>query len=181
MARYKILASGEERMQERLGEIFPDTAFDWRDPLPEALVSFLGLELIVPPAPPVLTEAQLLDAAKKLKNTEINNSRLAANLTSFTFANKVIARDDLSRDDISSTNGYVAVHGELPPGWPGAWKAVDNTYVLIPDVATWNLFYATMFAQGAANFAKSEGLKAALAAATTLEEVAAISWNPPEE
>jgi len=88
----------------------------------------------------------------------------------------VIACDPLSRSDIDGINGYVATRGEMPPNWVGGWKAVDNSIVSIPDVVTWNAFFDSMIAQGQANFAKSEGLKAQLNAATTPEQVAAITW-----
>jgi hypothetical protein len=120
--------------------------------------------------------AQALDAAKAAKNAEINEARATANRTSFAYAGKAIACDALSRGDIDGTNGYIALYGAMPPGFPGGWKAIDNTYVAIPDVDTWKAFYTAMFAQGAANFAKSQTLKAALAAAATTSEVAAINW-----
>ena len=123
------------------------------------------------PAP----EVPLADLKAK-KNAEINAARLAANLSAFTHAGKQIACDQLSRSDIDGTNGFVALYGALPPGWPGGWKAVDNTYVSIADVAAWRAFYSSMFAAGNANFAKSQALKTQLDAATTAEEVAAIAW-----
>ena len=64
----------------------------------------------------------------------------------------------------------------LPPGFPGAWKADDNSYYLIPDVAAWKVFYTSMVAAGSANFAHAQELKAQLAAAATPEAVAAIVW-----
>lgn len=118
-----------------------------------------------------------LSELKAAKNAEINAARLAANFTTFEHAGKLIACDQLSRSDIDGTNGYVALNGSLPVGWPGGWKAVDNTYVVIGDVAAWKAFYASMFAAGNANFAHAQTLKALLAEAATPEEVQAISWN----
>ncbi|SDM57459.1 protein of unknown function [Oryzisolibacter propanilivorax] len=118
-----------------------------------------------------------LDALKAAKNDEINAARLAANFSHFEHAGKQIACDQLSRSDIDGTNGFVALYGALPPGWPGGWKAIDNTYVAIADVAAWKAFYASMFAAGNANFAHAQALKEALAAAATAEEVAAIGWG----
>jgi len=123
-------------------------------------------------AQPKLTLAE----RKVLKNTEINNARLAANKGTFTHAGKVFACDDLSRGDIESTNGIVILFGALPAGWPGGWKAVDNTYTAIVDVAAWKAFYASMYAAGIANFVKAQTLKAQLAAATTAKQVNAINW-----
>lgn len=88
----------------------------------------------------------------------------------------MISCDQLSRSDIDGVNGYVALNGALPPSWPGAWKAVDNTLLTISDVAGWGAFYGSMVATGSANFAHSQTLKAALAAATTAAEIAAIVW-----
>ena len=118
----------------------------------------------------------LLPQLISAKNAEINAARLAANFSTFTHAGKAIACDQLSRSDIDGTNGFVALYGSLPPGWPGGWKAVDNSYVPIADVAAWKAFYSSMFAAGNANFAKAQALKAQLDAATTAEQVAAIVW-----
>jgi hypothetical protein len=117
-----------------------------------------------------------LEALKLQKNAEINAERLKANLSTFTHSGKVLACDQLSRGDIDAINGYVGTRGTLPANWIGGWKAVDNTTLLISDVAAWNAFYDSMIAQGQANFAHSQALKAQLAAATTAEEVTAITW-----
>ncbi|MEW6647177.1 MAG: DUF4376 domain-containing protein [Pseudomonadota bacterium] len=98
------------------------------------------------------------------KNAEINAWRQTANLGSFAHGGKTVSCDALSRSDIDGVNGYVALYGAMPPDFPGAWKAVDNTYLLIADVAAWKAFYAAMVAQGAANFAHSQTLKAQLQA-----------------
>lgn len=117
-----------------------------------------------------------LDSLKAIKNGEINAARAKANGGTFAYAGKSFACDALSRGDIDGVNGYVALSGELPPGFPGAWKAVDNTYLSLTDVVAWTGFYAAMVASGAANFSHAQQLKAALAAATTPKEVAAIVW-----
>jgi hypothetical protein len=113
---------------------------------------------------------------KSRKNLEINAARLTANRTAFTFGDKRVACDELSRSDIDGANGIISLTGELPVGWLGAWKAMDNTYISIPDVATWKSFYAAMIAQGTANFVKSQTLKTQLTAATTTAEVNSIVW-----
>lgn len=117
-----------------------------------------------------------LAALKSAKNEQINAARLAATYSTFTHGGKVISCDQLSRSDIDGVNGYVALNGALPPSWPGAWKAVDNTLLTISDVAGWGAFYGSMVAAGSANFAHSQTLKAALAAAATAAEIAAIVW-----
>lgn len=125
--------------------------------------------LVTPPAP------TLVDL-KATKNAEINAARLAANRSTFAHADKVFACDELSRSDIDGANGMISNLGALPQGWPGGWKAVDNTYLPIATVAEWKAFYGSMFAAGAANFARAQALKESLAAATTAAQVAAIVW-----
>lgn len=114
---------------------------------------------------------------KAAKNDAINRARAAANTSFFMFQGKQILVDPLSRSDIDAAHGAILMLQALPPGWPGAWKAADNTYVLIPDVATWAQFYGTMVATGTANFNHSQVLKTQLAAATTFAEVDAVpNW-----
>lgn len=113
---------------------------------------------------------------KAAKNAEINAARAAANTGTFIHDGKAFSCDALSRSDIDGMNGYVALYDALPPGFPGAWKADDNSYYPIASVAAWKAFYASMVAAGTENFAHSEALKAQLAAATTAEEVAAVVW-----
>lgn len=122
--------------------------------------------------PPAPTLADL----KTAKNTEINLWRLKANRGTFSHAGKIFACDELSRSDIDGANGMIANLGAMPPGWPGGWKAVDNTVLLIATVADWKAFYGSMFASGNANFIHAQDLKTALAAATTAAQVAAIVW-----
>ena len=128
-------------------------------------------EVFAPPPAPDLV------SLKSAKNAEINAARLAANFSTFTHGGKTFACDQLSRSDIDGTNGFVSLYGTMPPGWPGGWKAVDNTYTPIATVDDWKAFYASLFAAGNANFAHSQALKAALNNATTAEQVAAIQWG----
>lgn len=117
-----------------------------------------------------------LVAIKARKNIEINRARLDANSTSFPFRGHDIAYDRTAQMDIAGVNGKVTLTDSFPDGWPGGWKTVDNSYVAIPDVATWIEFYDAMVNQGSANFAHAQALKGLLIAATTVEEVEAISW-----
>ncbi|PPD48380.1 MAG: hypothetical protein CTY14_02135 [Methylotenera sp.] len=121
-----------------------------------------------------------LTTLKFEKNLEINLARLADNQTTFTHLGKLFACDLLSRGDIDGVNGRVATRGALPNDWVGGWKSVDNSYIAIKTVAEWNDFYDSMIAQGQANFTKSQSLKAQLSAATTAEQVAAITWESHE-
>lgn len=118
-----------------------------------------------------------LSQLKSEKNTEINEARLKANFSTFQHLSKTFACDQLSRSDIDGTNGFVSLYGSLPPGWPGGWKAVDNTYIAITSVNDWKAFYSGMFAQGNANFLHAQSLKVRLEQATTMQEVQAITWG----
>lgn len=115
-------------------------------------------------------------AVRLIKNSEINAARAAANSKTFPHDGREFSCDDMSRSDIDGINGFVALHGCFPTQFPGSWKAVDNSYYLLPDVTSWKAFYASMVAHGAKNFAHAQELKAQLSAATTVEEVAAITW-----
>lgn len=121
-------------------------------------------------------EKDLLLAELKIqKNNYINNCRYETNFTSFEFQNKQVACDQLSRSDIESTNSQIIKHQALPTGWPGGWKAQDNTYVPITSVNEWNQFYDAMYETGMANFLKSQNLKLQLSTAT-LENIDSIVW-----
>lgn len=115
--------------------------------------------------------------SKIQKNAEINETRLEANFSTFQHLDKTFACDQLSRSDIDGTNGFVSLYGSLPPGWPGGWKAVDNTYISITSVNDWKAFYSSMFAQGNTNFLHAQALKTKLEQATTLQEVQDIAWG----
>lgn len=130
------------------------------------------LQPIAAPVPYVPTLADL----KAAKNAEINNARLLANSTTFTHLGYVIACDPLSRSDIDAVAIKVARSGAFTAGFPMAWKAVDNRLLPLATVADFDAFYDSLTAQGTANFNHSQDLKAALAAATTPEQVAAIVW-----
>lgn len=114
--------------------------------------------------------------ARREKNAEINSKRLEANRSSFEHQGKLFACDELSRSDIDGVTSFVSLSGSLPPGWPGAWKAIDNSFHPIASVDDWKAFVASMVAAGNANFAKAQALKAQLSAAVTYDEIKAIKW-----
>ena len=130
------------------------------------------IEDYVAPAP----SAEVIAAAKVAKNLQINVWRGAANQTFFTHAGKQIACDALSRSDIDAVAGSIALNGTFPVGFPGAWKAMDNSYIVLADVAAFKSMYASMTVQGTVNFGQSQSLKATLAAATTLAQIDAVVW-----
>jgi hypothetical protein len=157
-------------------------AWMWTVLVPIAGLSDEDTALLQAPNSPFIGGVKAVDQSAELpafkarKNAEINGARLVANRLTFTFAGKEISCDELSRGDIDGVNGIVALTGALPPGFPGAWKATDNSYVPIPNVTTWIQLYGAMVSKGTANFAHSQSLKAQLEAATTNEEVEAIQW-----
>jgi hypothetical protein len=113
------------------------------------------------------------------KNNEINAARLAANFSSFPFAGKQVACDQLSRSDIDAVNGIVAITNALPPNWVGGWRAMDGSIIPLPNLAAWVSFYAAMVQQGTLNFVKSQTLKTQLQAAMDAGDRAAmnaIAW-----
>lgn len=117
-----------------------------------------------------------LQKLKVDKRQEINESRLQANFSTFLHNGKVIACDQLSRSDIDGVNGYVGINGTLPPDFPGAWKAKDDSYLPIASVDAWKAFYLSMYNAGLGHFMKSQQLKAQVDACTAVEEVEAIKW-----
>lgn len=133
--------------------------------------------VIVVDEPDPLPESESMESFKARKNAEINEARLNANQTSFTYQGKQIACDRLSRGDIDAVNGIVALTSELPANWVGGWKAIDNSIIAIPDLATWISFYGAMVCQGTINFNKAQVLKAQLESAylaqdkTAMEEI----------
>lgn len=128
-------------------------------------------------------DPRTLEDLKAAKNAAIDLARERADSTTFMFQGLSIAVDPLSKGDIMGAHGEWLT-GQAPEGWPGGWKSKDkgpngeSLYVPIPDQATWLAFYRAMVAQGTANFAHAQALKAQLAAATTAEEVAAVpDWR----
>lgn len=159
---HKCQAYANNQMAELAADLGPDA------PQYQALMNEIAATYV----PPVFDIA----AARAAKNEQINTWRLQANRGTFAHGGKHFACDELSRSDIDGITSFVALAGTLPPGWPGAWKAVDNSYLPIASVAEWAAFVASMVAAGNANFAKAQALKATLASAATQAEIDAIVW-----
>jgi hypothetical protein len=113
---------------------------------------------------------------KKQKIEELNQARAAANQTTFDHAGKTFAVDALSRSDIDGVANNIGLFGTFPVGFPGGWRAIDGSALPMADIQAFKDFYASMTAKGSSNFAHSQQLKTALAAATTPEAIAAITW-----
>lgn len=117
----------------------------------------------------------ILDA-KVAKNAQINGWRAQANNSTFSHLGKTIACDDLSRSDIDAVAGSISLNGAFPVGFPNAWKAIDNSYLSLPDIDAFKAMYSSMTLQGTINFGHSQALKTTLISATTIEQVNAIVW-----
>jgi len=120
--------------------------------------------------------AQRMEASRARKVADINQARVSADGGYFEFGGKQIDTDLDSMRQINAVTNHVALMGDFPPGFPGAWKAVDNSYLPIPDVATWKEFISTMASKGVANFLRQQSLKADIAAASTMSAIDSIAW-----
>ena len=172
--QYRIKSSGETFPTNELHARFPNVSFPTT--LSQADLDAFNLEYVQDPAPTAEQLAAQLVMAKTAKNTQINQWRAQANQTYFAYSGKQIACDALSRSDIDAVAGSISLTGAFPVGFPNAWKAMDNTYVPIPDVDTFKDMYAAMTLQGTINFGRSQTLKGQLAVASTVEQVNAIAW-----
>lgn len=117
-----------------------------------------------------------LTAARLAKRDQINAWQLAASRRTFDHNGVAVDCDELGRSYIDGVSSYVSLTGQLPPAFPGWWKAADNSLIPIPDVAAWHALVGSMVAAGAANFAHTQALKAALEQANTQAELDAIQW-----
>lgn len=93
------------------------------------------------------------------KRKVINDWRNSANYSHFLFNDKKISSDSASLDIINGINGELVVTGSLPASFSMSWKAIDNSFVSIPDVSTWKALYQTMVDHFINNFNHSEVLK----------------------
>jgi hypothetical protein len=123
-------------------------------------------------------ETSTIDELRAARNAQINAWKLEANNTYFEFAGKKIAYTDSDRVEIQAINNVVLLTGAMPahPDWPAAWKAIDNTWAPLPDLAAWTAFNLAIADRGTAHFKRAQELKAALALATTPADIDAITW-----
>jgi len=117
-----------------------------------------------------------LSTLKAQKTAEITQARLAADADHFVYQGKAIRTAEKDMNDLLVSDARISKGVGMPPNWPGGWKAVDNSFVQIASVDEWNAFFTAMYDAGIANFMHSQDLKAKIAAATTPEEVNAITW-----
>lgn len=121
--------------------------------------------------------AEDLERVRRAHLTTINQARERADSSHFEIGGKRIAVDDASMRRIAAITGHVALFGAYPDGWAGGWRAMDNTMHPLPDVDAWRAFIAAMTAQGVANFARQQALKARIEAATTRTAILAVQWE----
>ena len=126
-------------------------------------------------------ETLTLDQLRAARNQAINAWKLEANDTYFEFAGEQIAYRASDRIEIQAVHNWVTLTGTMPSApdwsdWPGAWKAISNRWVPLPDVETWKAFTLAIGLRGTAHFKRAQLLKATVAAAATPAEIEAITW-----
>jgi len=145
-----------------------------RDPSTPTPMPLLAIGQVIDGTAPLVEPT--LDELRAAKNAEINAWRASANLSTFPYAGKLFSCDTVSRSDIDGVANHIGLFGTFPDGFPGAWRALDNSMHPLPDVDAFRALFAGMAAQGTENFNYSQRLKAQLDLATTSEEIAAIVW-----
>jgi len=123
-------------------------------------------------------ETAPLEQLRTDRSRAINAWKLEANNTYFEFAGEQISFKDSDRIEIQAVHNWVTLTNTMPTwaDWPGAWKAISNRWVPLPDVDTWKAFTLAIAERGTAHFKRAQQLKATLAVAATPEEIAAITW-----
>lgn len=124
-------------------------------------------------------EAEKVEQLRTARSEDIDQWRAAANASTFPYGGKQISSDPLSRSDIDGVANHIALFGAFPTGFPGGWKATDQSMLPLADVDAFRAMYAAMTEEGTRNFNRSQELKARLAVASTQEEIAAIQWSQP--
>lgn len=120
-----------------------------------------------------------IPALKLRKRSEITQKRLAADADRFTYQGKEIRTAE--KDILDLLISDARWNKGKPLNWPGGWLTIDNSYVAISTKAEWDAFFVAMYDAGISNFQRSQQLKARINAASTPEEIAAITWNQPLE
>jgi len=124
----------------------------------------------------VLVDTLTLAQRKELKRQSITLAKEEADSSYFVFNGKHISADYNSIKQITALSSYVSLFNAFPSTFPNAWKAIDNTYVQITTIAIWKDFVQAMVDTGISNFIKSQTLKAAVDACSTVEELDEVSW-----
>jgi len=117
-----------------------------------------------------------LELLRNKKMSDINSARAQADGSYFEFGGKQIDADADSMRQINAITGYVALFNAFPPGFPGAWKTMDNSYLPLPDIATWKALVQSMAVTGTSNFLKQQALKTDVAQAASMAAIESIQW-----
>jgi hypothetical protein len=167
-------AKGGLMMRHTIPMPSPRTAGDLVDDIDAWLIAdaaspFQGGQLIA-------DMSSTLESLRERKTSEINAAWIRADSTAFAYGGEQFRAgpDDVLR--LNSINGYISLMNEMPPGWIGVWKTMADTFIDLPDVEAWKPFYTAFVLKGVTNYLAAQGLKARLVAATTADEIAAITW-----
>lgn len=127
---------------------------------------------------PQWIETASIEELKSRKRLEITNARIAQDADHFVYMGKEIRTADKDMFDLLVADARIAkcIDTEMPPNWPGGWKAIDNSYLPISTKAAWNAFFIAAYDRGILNFLHSQELKRQLDDAVTAEEISAIKW-----
>lgn len=151
--------------------LFVDNEWVSRPPKPARCIGWdsAARQWIVPVVP--------MEELRARKREQIDRWREEAN-ESFVHENKEFHADPLSWKDIMGTHGWIVATGQLPPGWPGGWKAKDKSMLPIQGIQEWMQFYGAAVAAGSLNFVRSQNLKNYLESPErTAEEIETLTWD----
>jgi hypothetical protein len=123
----------------------------------------------------VYDRSESLESMKDRKRAEITRDRLAADADHFIYMGKAIRTANKDMTDLLVTDARMSKG--MPANWPGGWKAIDNSYVIISTLEAWDTFFVAMYDAGIGNYNRSQELKALIEEATTIEQLTAISWT----
>lgn len=124
---------------------------------------------------PLLPPEPTLEEVKAAKRSGINNTRNTLETTGFNYNGKTFDSDQRSADRIQVA--ALAAQAALMAGQPFSidWTTADNSTVTLDALGVLGMLQ-TFAVHGATLHETAKALKAQADAATTIEEVEAISW-----
>ena len=153
------------------------TNAEWQAAISSARPYTVASGVLTAPAAP--TPSQLLASAQAEQSAAIDAAYAVSVQQNVTFKTAAGVTHAFQADAgsqtvlMQATQGY-QIAGSVPTGF--FWKAADNT--LVPfTLADLEGLYTTILAQGWAAFQKRATLKAQIAAASTVADVEAVSWE----
>jgi hypothetical protein len=138
--------------------------YRWRD----------GILLAVSGDPPT---AEQLAVARSARSEQVNAWRSAASQACFAYQDKQFSCDPQSRQELDGIANTIALSGAFPPGFPGYWKAADNTPLPLPDIASFAALYGAMVERNTRVFNLAQELKQRIADAATVAGIEAVRWT----